>query len=128
MRDLILVRGVAGAGKSTLARLIAPDFNVAADDYFDKFNHGVFDADLLRHAHLYCQRVCVGWMMDEVSLVAVHNTFTRKREIKDYFIMAKDFDYKVTTIIVENRHGSDSVHNVNDDIIQKMKDRFDIVL
>lgn len=127
MRDLILVRGVPGAGKSTLAAKIS-GWNVSADEYFDRFNDGGFDPTILRHAHLWCQRVCAGFMMHEVDLIAVHNTFTRKREMNKYFEMAEDFDYKVTTIIVENHHGSSSIHGVPDAKIQEMKDRFDIVL
>jgi hypothetical protein len=48
--------------------------------------------------------------------------------MKPYFELAKQYDYRVTTIIVENRHGAKSIHNVPPETIKKMTDRFEIKL
>lgn len=129
MNNLILVRGVVGAGKSTLANIIAPDANIAADDYFDKFNNGVFDGSKLKAAHEWCQTE-VKIMMTQTNdpTIAVHNTFTQEWEMQPYFDLAKQYGYQVSTIIVENRHGSQSIHSVPDEVKQKMIDRFEVVL
>jgi len=42
--------------------------------------------------------------------------------------MAKRYDYRIHTVIVENRHGGVNIHNVPEDKLQQMKDRFNIVL
>ena len=44
------------------------------------------------------------------------------------FDLAKKYDYRVFSIIVENRHGSTNLHGVPDDTLKKMKDRFHISL
>lgn len=128
MKELILVRGVVGAGKSTLAKLIAPEHNMAADDYFDLFNQGKFDHRKLKDAHEYCQDIAEIWMNDSVKRIAIHNTFTREFEMQHYFDLAEKYGYRVHTIIVENRHGSESVHQVPPETVAKMKERFEIVL
>jgi hypothetical protein len=59
---------------------------------------------------------------------AVSNTFTQEWEMKPYFDLAKKYGYKVFTVIVENRHGGKNVHNVPDEALEKMRNRFEIKL
>ena len=127
MKDLILVRGIPGSGKSTLAQVIS-EANVAADDYFDEFNDGEFDPSQLKDAHKWCQDEVEDMMKHNLSTICVHNTFTEKWEMGAYYDLAKEYYYRVHTIIVENRHESESIHDVPKKTINKMKDRFDIVL
>lgn len=126
-KTLILFRGIPGSGKSTAADLLV-EHNVAADDYFDLFHGGQFKGDLLREAHKWCQNVAGGWMSQRVDKVGVHNTFTRIREMRPYFQMAEKHGYRVISLIVENRHGSLSVHDVPEETVERMKGRFDIQL
>lgn len=129
MNNLILIRGVVGAGKSTFAKIIAPDANVAADDWFDSFNQGVFDVSKLKEAHSWCKAFTEAMLkLGHSPVIAVHNTFTQEWEMKPYIDLAEKHGYRVHTIIVENRHGSDSIHNVPDETKQKMINRFEVVL
>jgi adenylate kinase family enzyme len=128
INTLIIIRGVSGGGKSTLADLIAKHTNVAADDYFDIYNGGKFNPSYLRDAHSWCFSQVKDWMQQEEEIIAVHNTFTREWEFEDYIKLAKQNGYRVHSIIVENRHDGKSVHGVPDETIQKMKDRFEVKL
>jgi hypothetical protein len=60
--------------------------------------------------------------------IAVSNTFTQEWEMDRYYELAKQYDYKVFSIIVENRHKGINEHGVPEDKIQIMKDRFEINL
>ena len=60
--------------------------------------------------------------------IVVSNTFTQEWEMEPYFQMAKTYDYKVFTVIVENRHGGVNTHGVPEDKLQMMKDRFEFKL
>jgi hypothetical protein len=40
--------------------------------------------------------------------------------------MAKEWEYQVFSIIVENRHGGVNQHGVPDEKLQQMNDRFEI--
>jgi hydroxymethylpyrimidine/phosphomethylpyrimidine kinase len=48
--------------------------------------------------------------------------------MEPYFEMAKNHGHEVTVLIVENRHGNKSIHDVPEETIQKMKNRFSIKL
>jgi predicted kinase len=126
--DLILIRGAVGAGKSTLADVIEPIYNTCADRWFELYNGGVFDHTKLKYAHSWCKDVVDSLMNTGASKVVVHNTFTQYWEMEDYFKMAEKYNYRVHTIIVENRHESESVHNVPDETKKKMIKRFEVVL
>jgi hypothetical protein len=45
-----------------------------------------------------------------------------------YFVMAKKWGYRVSTVIVETRHGGTSIHGVPADKIDIMKERFAVKL
>lgn len=60
--------------------------------------------------------------------IIVSNTFTQEWEMEAYYDLAKQWNYRVTSLIVENRHGGKNVHGVPEDKIQAMKDRFEVKL
>ena len=133
--DLILLRGLPGSGKSTLGNVILqlpnnnPQEVLSADDFFVN-NEGeyIFDGTKLKEAHNYCQFRCSERMRQQIVRIVIANTFTEDWEMKPYFDMAERYNYRVHTLIVENRHESKNVHGVPKDKLQKMKDRFEIKL
>jgi hypothetical protein len=60
--------------------------------------------------------------------VAVSNTFTQEWEMDAYYELAKQYGYQVYSLIVENRHGGVNEHGVPDEVLEKMKNRFEIKL
>jgi|AntRauTorcE11897_2_1112592.scaffolds.fasta_scaffold82925_2 predicted kinase len=128
MKTLYILRGLPGSGKTTLANIIAELYNVAADDYFDLYNGGEFNPNYLADAHKWCFNTVGLWMGMEAPKIAVHNTFTREWEFEEYLRLAKTHGYEVHTIIVENRHGGSTVHDVPQKAVESMRDRFEIKL
>ncbi len=130
MNQLILLRGLPGAGKSTLADIIC-DRHVEADVFFidKKTGEYKFDASKLKQAHKWCVKMVKEIMdEDEGYNIAVSNTFTQEWEMEAYYKLAKEYDYRVHSIIVENRHNGVNKHNVPDEKIEQMKNRFQIKL
>lgn len=135
---LYIVRGVPGSGKSTLAeKLVGHDFLVCeADKYFvdKKTGEYKFDLSKIKEAHKFCKDLVETYMKDSLvndqfyREIAVSNTFTQECEMEHYFKLAKKYEYTVFTLVVENRHGGKNLHNVPDEIIKKMKQRFEIKL
>jgi hypothetical protein len=60
--------------------------------------------------------------------IVVSNTFTQEWEMERYYELAKQYGYKIFSIIVENRHGGINQHGVPEDKIEIMKTRFEIKL
>ena len=67
-------------------------------------------------------------MVNNVERIVVSNTFTQEWEMKPYLNMANEYGYTIFFIIVENRHNGVNEHNVSEEIVEKMKNRFEISL
>ena len=130
---LILCRGVSGAGKTTFAKTLG-GIHIEADQYFiDGEGNYKFDGSKIKLAHEYCRAQTEAWMQtkgDQVSTnkIVVSNTFTQLWEMEPYFEMAKRHGYKVFSIVVENRHGGTNVHEVPEEKVEQMKNRFELKL
>jgi predicted kinase len=133
---LFLVRGLPGSGKTSFASAIWNDYAVCEADkfFYDKEGNYNFDPSKLKEAHTWCKNQVETRMIDHQNNqqyypeIAVSNTFTQEWEMEDYFKLAEKYEYKVVSLILENRHGSQNVHGVPDEKLQIMKDRFQIKL
>ena len=56
--------------------------------------------------------------------IIVSNTSTTEKELQPYLELAKKYDYKVVSLIVENRHGNKDIHGVPEETLVKMENRF----
>lgn len=120
MTELVLIRGLPGSGKSTLARAIS-GVHYETDMFWGPDYK--FDMARIKDAHQWCQDSVRGLLAAKVSRVIVSNTFTTQWELIPYFDMAKEFGIAPQVILCQGRW--DSVHNVPDDVMQKMAARFE---
>ena len=126
---LYIVRGIPGSGKSTFAKsLVKKDYcHKEADMFFvDRDGNYNFEPSKIKDAHQWCQEEMDFLMRLEHSPVVVSNTFTQEWEMEPYFELAKTYGYKVFSIVVENRHGGINQHDVPEEVLTKMRDRFEI--
>lgn len=135
MKDLLLLRGLPGSGKSTLAKILVGDKEYChkeADMYFIGSDGDYkFNPSKLKDAHNWCREEIEFVMKYGYSPVVVSNTFTQEKELEPYYQLAKKYGYRVHSLIVENRHGESedtNTHNVPNETIQKMKNRFTLKL
>jgi predicted kinase len=131
-KELYLLRGLPGSGKSTLAKLLVGDKDYChkeADMYFiDREGNYKFNSSQIKDAHKWCQEEIEFVMKYEHPRVVVSNTFTQEWEMLPYYELAAKYGYKVYSLIVENRHGGVNEHNVPEDKLTQMKNRFEIRL
>lgn len=128
---LILLRGLPGSGKTTFAERLFDgslvDYEYSADQYFDLYYNGVFSPTALPDAHHWCQK-SVENSISKGYIVVVHNTSTTESEVKIYQDIADQYGVQFVSLIVENRHGNKSVHNVPETTMEKMRKRFSVKL
>jgi len=127
MKELYLLRGLPGSGKSTLAKSLGGK-HFEADMYFVRDGEYQFDITKLKEAHEWCRSSVGGLMINEEPKLVVSNTFTQEWEMKPYFDLARNYGYRVYSLIVENRHGGVNEHGVPEDKLEQMKNRFEIKL
>jgi len=126
-KTLFLLRGLPGAGKSTLAKALGVK-QFEADMYFVNENGEYnFNPAKIRDAHQWCQNNVAHTMSFGVP-VAVSNTFTQEWEMDAYYELAEKYGYTVFSLIVENRHGGKNIHGCPDEHVEVMRNRFQIQL
>lgn len=134
-KELYIVRGVPGSGKSTFAKSICKSWqHVETDMFFMRDGQYKFNPSKLKEAHQWCKDRVHAMMRPTLwnllfnRTIVVSNTFTQEWEMKTFQVLARRFRYKVYTVIVENRHGGKNQHGVPEDKLQVMKDRFEVKL
>lgn len=134
MKTLILLRGLPGAGKTTFAKYMFSNNVFEADQYFyDEQGNYNFDGSALSEAHEWCKSQVEDLMKmsDDTQYgqeIVVSNTNTTEAELAHYIKLGEKYNYQIVSLIVENRHGNKSVHNVPDAAMEKMRKRFEIKL
>jgi hypothetical protein len=67
-------------------------------------------------------------MANNTEKIVVSNTFTQEWEMEYYYDLAKEYGYRVYSLIVENRHSGVNSHGVPEEKLVQMKNRFEISL
>ena len=132
-RSLIILRGLPGSGKSSLAALLSekgkhPVFSI--DDYFTDPETGKYEFQFDRNhlAYKKCEDDTREAMSKGEEKIFVHNTFTLDWEIEPYLKLAKEFGYELHVVTVENYHGKKNIHHISDEQVRKMAEKYKVKL
>lgn len=122
MNRLILIRGVPGTGKSTLARAICANVYETDDFFVNSSGEYHFDPTNLSSYHRLNQvRVKQGMNAGQETIV-VSNTFSQVWEMQPYIDMARESDYELIVIALVGLHPN--VHDVPQTVIDAMTERW----
>lgn len=115
-KTLWLVRGVSGAGKSTVADLLQyylpSGVRVEADDY--RYIDGEYAWDKVPNsvAHSKCKNAVRKAVEDGMHNIIVANTSTRTKDVNWYKNYCQRHGLRFISLIVENHHETGNVHGV----------------
>ena len=125
MSNLILVRGLPGSGKSTIAKALSesnqPSCHFEADMFFVQNGEYRFDPAKISHAHGWCRENTEEALSNGMD-VYVSNTFVQRWEMRPYIALAEEHGAQVQ--IIEVRANFGSIHSVPEEVLQKMRDKW----
>ena len=133
--NLIIIRGLPGAGKTTFGRFLSESIpgarQIEADQFFEITGPYRFDPKRIHDAHEWCRSETYFSMSKEVPVIIVSNTFTRNWEMAPYITLAQRFDYTYTVLTVEsgmqsvNALAQRNIHGVPVETITAMEGRWE---
>ena len=113
---VFILRSRSGGGKSFTAEKLSRLPNsliICADDYFMVDGEYRFNSQYLHAAHRECQIKFFNALNNKTAEnIIVANTNTKESDFAYYRDTAKNFGADVIFMVIENRHGGVSVHNV----------------
>ena len=122
---LRIIRGLPGSGKSTLAELLKEQYNInnyyEADMFFMRDGEYKFYPTALGIAHKWCKSKVEESLQNNEDVI-VANTFTTIKELNEYLKLTKLYDCNI--VIYEVRTQFESIHNVPDEAINRMRNRW----
>ena len=131
-KSIILIRGLPGSGKSTLARELSENgkYQVySVDDYFtDEHGNYIFDHRKNHFAYDECKKNVLSEIQKKAEKIFVDNTFTLDWEMEPYFKLAKDNNYKIFVLTMENYHSGENIHEISKEQINKMAEKYKVKL
>ena len=132
-KSLILLRGLPGSGKSTLAKVLSEEGKypvLSVDDYFTNAETGEYKFEFSQNhlAYKSCEERTKAFMEKGLEKIFLDNTFTLEWEMEPYFKMAATFGYRMFVVTVENRHGNGNTHNISNEQLKKMAEKYKVIL
>jgi len=132
VKQLVIMRGVSGSGKTTYVSHHFPSATVcSADHFFDRGAHPPsFDPKLLSLAHHQCLMSAMNSIENGDEYIVIDNTNTQRWEYEHYIWLGNQFGYHIRIIrlqpplapeILESRN----VHQVTKQTILNMLYRFE---
>ncbi|MBE0508391.1 MAG: AAA family ATPase [Marinospirillum sp.] len=119
---LILIRGLPGSGKSSLARDYVHHLHLEADQYFMQAGQGYqYDPIRLETAHQACI-LRTYWHLQVGGQVVISNTFSQGFELYPYFALARHFQCRVRLLETTGKWAN--IHQVPQTVIERMQERW----
>ena len=125
-QTLYLIRGLPGAGKTTLAHRIAQRVHEADQFFIEEDGSYLYRPERIKEAHKWCQANVRDSIAAGLRHIAVANTFTRRWELELYFHMGiHPVCITVETVLSDAELAARCIHDVPAAKIAEMRARWE---
>lgn len=130
MPELIIVRGLPGSGKSTFVKNYMSThsstnyIHFEADQFFIRNGEYKFDGSLIKKAHEWCFYNVLQALQNGNNVI-VSNTFVARWEMAKYLEIVGYVPVNITIINIRSQY--QNIHDVPNEVVQKMKSRWEEV-
>lgn len=118
MKCLYIIRGPFGTGKTEFSRTLC-DNVVSCWDYYAQYGENKWNEKLKPHADEYCRTRTKRLIEDGINKIVVTNSFSKNEDLDEYYEMAKQYEYKVFCMIMDNRNIEEYKRDVPKDIVEQ---------
>lgn len=115
---LILIRGLPGSGKSTMAKMFAGFEHCETDEWFMRDGEYCFAPMQLAEAHQWCQEKVLDALRGGADVV-VSNTFVKRWEMQPYINMAEDLGVELKILTATGDF--QNTHGVPAEVLERMR-------
>lgn len=123
MKNFFIIRGVPGAGKTTIGNILAgKENNIAADDFMLVNGNYCYTVPRIIEAHKQCKAKIKELMQAETPTIAVSNTTVQDKDVQSFRILGKKHGYTVFVVLAENWHNGKSTKAVPKEKLKEMRD------
>ena len=128
MKTFYILRGCSGSGKTTFAKTL---FDALPNSYWaetDKLLYnedGVYDwsRDRVHWAHHETAQMLEAAFFVGYDNIILSDTSAKVKFFNGYLEKAKEHGYKIVSLVVENRHGNESIHGVDERTLELQRQR-----
>lgn len=131
MKELVILRGLPGSGKSTFAHLLTTGRNaviIENDQYMYEDGVYIWKTSKMKGAIKDTNEKLYRALKTGVELIVISNVNVRLSDFNRYIEMGKNDGYKITSLIVENRADTKSKHGVCKETLNSMEENFQVKL
>lgn len=122
MKLFVIMQGVPGSGKSTIAKHLARNVGeiCSTDSFFrDQFGKYRFDKSKLKENHERCFKEVEHFMENETPLIVLDNTNIKQSHVGPYLELARRYGYTPVVIRANGRYPN--IHGVPESTVERMR-------